>query len=165
MDYGQPMPITEKTFTEGALMLARFWLIGPNLNRNGWRTPVAAVERCAESFIGRPLIHFMMCLMGRCQAHHITASPGSPCMQALELQEPYRVGTIRRVERTAEGKAYAVVEIHRKETRDRIDSGSQMFVSPAICPTSRESVTYDGIDTWGRQVRVLNDWKRPCTWP
>jgi len=157
--HAQPEAVDTRTYTAGdGLVMARFWLIDPRINRNGWRAPAESIARCARSFRGKPLIHYHKCLLGQCEAHHVTAGPGEPCAHTLELQEPYRVGTITAVEVTSEAKAHAIVSIIDPDTRERVDSGERLFVSPAVCPTPG-TVSYEGSDTWGRPVRVLNDWE------
>jgi len=158
VDHTDLIQVAEQTYDDGERIMARFWLIDPRLNNNGWRAPAASIVKNARSFVGKPLIHYTHCMLGHCEAHHATAQPGEPCRHTLEVQEPYRVGTIRNVEITSEAKAHAIVEIQDTEVRRMIDSGDKVFVSPAVCPVPG-TVEYEGSDIWGRPNRILHEWE------
>lgn len=137
--------------------LARIWGIDSTVNSNAWRASPESILKCSDSFVGKPGVLYQRCSMGRCVADHPPGDPSKPCAHILEVQEPYRVSTIVKVEVEEGPRVFLTHEVHSDSLWERIRSGPPAMVSPSLCP-SQGAVEFGPPDEWGRPVATLTEW-------
>jgi len=110
------------------------FLISNKLNLNDWEVTAEANREDGQDFIGKPGIEFFK--EGR-RDHTV----GNTYNNALNLQEPFRKATIRKVLGTETGeKLSQVSRVFDEDIIAKIRSKEIEFVSPAIFPRSVDDV-------------------------
>jgi len=138
--------------------LARIWGIDSTVNSNAWRASPRSIEECSGSFMGKPGVLYERCTIGRCVADHPPGDPAKPCQHILEVQEPYRVSTVVKVDIMKGPRVFLTHEVHDDALWERIRRGPAALVSPSLCP-SPGAVELGPPDDWGRPIATLTDWE------
>jgi flagellar biosynthesis GTPase FlhF len=110
------------------------FLISNKLNQNGWMVTAEANKLDGEDFVGKPDIVFYK----DGKRDHTT---GDTYEKSLEVQEPYRKGTMQKVSGTDTGiKLTTISKITDPDTQEKIRKHEIKFVSPAVFPKSLEDI-------------------------